>query len=288
MELKKRLDQIDSDVILESGYIEQYISSHHPLTPFHTVGNSEKPDKVAAKILEGRIAILCNGTPFVLTIPYVFIENFQLSEDYYLKPFLGTFERIIRYTAFLITLLLPALYIALETYHQEMLPPILLITMASAREGIPFPAFTETLIMITSFEILRESGLRMPRQVGQAVSIVGALVIGESAVSAGLIGAPMVIVTALTGITSFIVPSLINSIIFFRYLLIIASGTFGLYGITIILIIMLAYMCSLDSFGTPYLSPFAPVKWKDLKDALIVVPHKYGQLKSKLNQSNQK
>lgn len=270
-EVKNRLNRIDTDSILESGYIEQFIEDH-PLSPFSTIGNSERPDKVAAKLLEGRVAILCDGTPFVLTVPCLFTETFQASEDYYSRPYLSSLIRLLRILSFFITLTIPALYVALETFHQEMIPTVLLVTAAAAREGIPFPAFVETMIMIIIFELLRESGVRLPRQVGQAVSIVGALVIGEAAVRAGIISAPMVIIGALTGITSFIVPALLDSIVFFRFFLVFLSAAFGLYGIVVGLIIMLAHMCSLRSFGVPYLSPLAPTVWKDLKDSIIRAP----------------
>ncbi|CUH97270.1 Spore germination protein KA [Propionispora sp. 2/2-37] len=270
-EVKKRLRHIDTDAILESGYIEQYIEDN-PFSFFSTIGNSEKPDIVAAKLLEGRVAIFCDGTPFVLTVPLLFIETLQSAEDYYSRPYLATIVRWIRFFAFVITLTAPALYVALETFHQELLPTVLLITAAAAREGIPFPAFLEGMIIGVIFEILRESGIRMPQPVGQAVSIVGALVVGEAAVRAGIISAPMVIIAALTAITGFIVTPLMDAVVPFRFFLLGLAAMFGLYGITIGLILMLGHMCSLRSFGTPYLSPFAPTNKAGLKDALFRAP----------------
>jgi spore germination protein KA len=270
-EVKKRLNNIHIDAILESGYIEQLIEDN-PLSPFATVGNSEKPDKVAAKILEGRIAIFCNGTPFVLTVPYLFIEALQASEDYYSRPILSTIIRIIRVLAFLIALVLPAFYVAITTYHQEMIPTILIMSFAASREGIPFPIFLEMLISETIFMLVRESGLRMPRAIGAAVSIVGTLVIGQTAVEAGLIGAPMVIVTSLTAITSFIITPLYDSVIVFRIILIFLSGALGIYGIFLGLFCMLAHMCSLKCFETPYMSPLGPFSINGLKDSFIRSP----------------
>ncbi len=270
-EVKSRVNRINTDVILESGYIEQFIEDN-PLSFFSTVGNSEKPDKVAARILEGRVAIFCDGSPFALTVPYLFIETMQVSEDYYSKPFLASIVRMFRLLAYIITLLTPALYVALTTFHQEMIPTVLLITMASAREGIPFPSFIEAMLMGTIFELLRESGIRLPRQVGQAVSIVGALVIGDAAVKAGIISSPMVIIGAITAITSFIVTPLLDSILFFRFLFVILSAAFGLFGIMVGAFIMLAHMCSLRSFGIPFLAPLAPTIWTDLKDSFIRAP----------------
>lgn len=270
-EVRRRLDRIDIDAILESGYVEQLIEDN-PMSPFATIGNSERPDKVAAKLLEGRVAIICAGTPVVLTVPYLFTEALQVSEDYYSRPFLTSALRVLRVLALFITLTLSAFYVALTTYHQEMVPTILLISIASAREGTPFPIFMETLLSETIFQLLRESGLRMPRAVGQAVSIVGTLVIGEAAVNAGIIGAPMVIITSLSAISSFILPSIYDAVVIFKFILILLSGAFGLFGVTIGMIIILAHMCSLRSFGSPYMAPFAPTVWKGLRDTFIRSP----------------
>jgi spore germination protein KA len=205
-------------------------------------------------------------------VPYTFVEALQVPEDYYSRPFLSNLIRMMRLLAFFITLLLPAIYISLTTYHQEMVPTVLLITFAAAREGIPFPVFLETLISETIFQILRESGVRMPRAVGTAVSIVGTLVIGEAAVNAGIIGAPMVIITALSAITSFILPSIYDAVLIYKFSLIFLSGAFGLYGVAIGMFWMLAHMCSLRSYGTPYLAPISPTIWSDMKDTIIRVP----------------
>ncbi|MDT8717681.1 spore germination protein [Clostridium sp. 19966] len=270
-EVKRRLNKINTDSILESGYIEQFIDNN-PFSVFSTIGNSERPDKIAAKLLEGRAAIICDGTPFVLSVPYLFIESFQVNEDYYSRPYLVTLIRVARALAFIITLMLPAIYISLETFHQEMIPTVLILTAAAAREGTPFPTFVEVTITEILFLLLRESGIRMPRPIGQTVSFIGALIIGESAVQAGILSAPMVIIGALTAIGSFIIPSLYDSILFFRYLLIILSAMFGFHGIVLGLLFMLIHMCSLRSFGTPFLEPIAPTVSQGLKDSFIRFP----------------
>lgn len=270
-EVKKRLSRIKTDSILESGYIEQFIEDS-PLSFMPTVGNSEKPDMVAGKILEGRVAIFTDGAPFVLTVPYLFIEAFQITEDYYSRSFYTTLIRWIRFLSFLISIFAPALYVALTTFHQEMIPPALLISMAAAREGVPFPAFVEALMMIIIFEILREAGVRLPRPVGQAVSIVGALVIGDAAVSAGLIGAPMVIVISVTAISSFAVPSINDSMVIKRFYYLLLAAPLGLYGIMLGVTGMLSHMTTIRSFGVPYLSPFAPTNPSDFKDVFTRVP----------------
>ncbi|MGB9791734.1 MAG: spore germination protein [Thermacetogeniaceae bacterium] len=270
-EVKKRLKRIDTDAILESGYIEQFIEDN-PFSLFASIGNSEKPDKVAGKLLEGRVAILVDGTPFVLTAPMLLIECFQNTEDYYARPYFASFIRWIRFLSFALSVLSPALYIALVTFHQELIPTPLLITMAAAREGTPFPTVVEVILMIIIFEILREASVRMPRSLGQAVSIVGALVIGQAAVTAGLVGAPVVILVALTAITTFIVPPMADAGTFLRLFLIIMAGTFGLFGILIGLLETLIHLASLSSFGVPYLSPVTPISLTGLKDVFVRAP----------------
>lgn len=270
-EIKRRLKRIDTDAILESGYIEQFIEDA-PFSIFATVANSEKPDIVASKLLEGRAAILVDGTPFVLTVPMLFIESFQAAEDYYSRPYFTSLIRMLRFIAFAISILAPATYVALTTFHQELVPTPLLLTMAAAREGTPFPAAMEAGVMMVVFEILREAGVRLPRNVGQAISIVGALVIGEAAVSAGLIGAPMVIVVAITAVASFVVPAQTDSVSILRIILLILAGFLGGIGILAGLIGVYIHLASLRSFGAPYLSPIAPLTFRDLKDVFIRAP----------------
>lgn len=270
-EVKRRLSRIDTDSILESGYIEEYIEDN-PLSFLPTVGNSEKPDMVAAKMLEGRVAILTDGTPFVLTVPYLFVEAFQSSEDYYSRPYYASFLRTLRYIAFFISEFAPAAYIALTTFHQEMLPPALLINMAASKEGTPFPAFIEAVIMNIIYEILKEAGVRLPRPVGQAVSIVGALVVGEAAVSAGLVGAPMVIVISITAVSAFVVSSINDTTTIMRFFYMILAGSLGIFGIMIGAVGFLTRLASMRSFGVPYLSPIAPLSTQDMKDVFIRAP----------------
>ncbi len=270
-EVRNRLKRIDTDMILESGYIEQFIEDH-PYSIFPTVGNSEKPDKVSGKILEGRIAIFCDGTPFVLTVPHLFIESIQVPEDYYSRPYLASLMRLFRILALFLTISTPAIFVSVATYHHEMVPSLLLTTMAAAEEKVPFPAFLEALLMIILFELLREAGVRMPRPVGSAISIVGALVIGEAAVQAGLVSAPMVIVVALTAITGFIVTSLNDAVILARFFLLFLSGALGFYGLLMGTFVLIGHVCSLRSFGTPYLTPMGPIFFSEWKDAIIRMP----------------
>lgn len=270
-EIKRRLERINTDSILESGYIQEFIEDA-PFSPFQTMGYSERPDVVAARLLEGRTAILVDGTPFVLTVPMVFIESFQAADDYYFRSYYSSLIRILRFLAFIITILAPGVYVALSAYHRELLPTPLIITMAAARQGLPFPVLVEAIIMGIIFEILREAGIRLPRPIGQAVSIVGALVIGESAVSAGIIGAPMVIVVAITAISSFVVPLQNDSSTLFRFLFTMLAGLIGLYGLLMGLLFLIIHLCCLRSFGTPYLAPIAPLTPSDLKDTIVRLP----------------
>lgn len=289
-EVHYRLDKIDVDAILESGYIEELIEDNK-YSPFPTVFNSERPDSVAAALLEGRIAIIVDGTPFVLVIPALFTHFFQASEDYYNHFDISSFIRLLRYFAFFLVLLTPSAYIAVTTFHQEMLPTRMLISLAAQREGVPLPAIIEALMMEITFELLREAGVRMPRAVGSAISIVGALVIGQAAVEAGIVSASMVIVVSLTAISSFVSPSFNMSITarLLRFPFMILAATFGLFGILLGLIVMVLHLNSVNSFGIPYLTPTAPFVFQDQKDNLIRLPKQFLWTRPKLlNRNNTK
>ncbi len=275
-EIKKRLNNIHTDSILESGYIEQFIEDSN-FSLFPTLYNTERPDIVAGNLLEGRVAILVDGTPFVLIAPVSFFMYFQSVEDYYQRFIVSSMIRILRYIALLISLFGPSVYIASITFHQEMIPTQLLISLAAQREGVPFPALIEALIMEFTFEILREAGVRMPRAIGQAVSIVGALVLGQAAVQAGIVSPAMVIVVSITGISSFTTPafSMALSVRAIRFLIMLSAAVMGFYGIAILSIILIAQMCGLRSFGIPYMTPLAPFILEDQKDTLIRFPMKF-------------
>ncbi len=270
-EVTQKISKINIDAILESGYIEQFIETSN-FSIFSTVGNTEKPDVATGKILEGRIAVVIDGTPFVLTVPQVFAENFQTSEDYYGRTIYASFIRILHYAAFALTILAPSLYVAMTTFHQEMIPTTLLFTMIKAREGIPYPAIFEAFILLIIFEILREAGLRLPRPIGPTVSIVGALVMGDAAVSAGIVGAPMLIVIAITAVSGFVVPQLADASAVLRVLLLIMTGIFGGYGLVLGIILLFIHLGSLKSFGVDYMSPIAPMNIESLKDLFIRAP----------------
>ncbi|MCC2931296.1 MULTISPECIES: spore germination protein GerKA [Bacillus] len=272
-EVKQRLKKIDIDSILESGYIEQLIEDE-TFTTFPTMYHTERPDVVAGNLLEGRFAIVVDGTPFVLIAPALFIQFFQSVEDYYSRFDIATSIRILRIFIFFISLVAPAVYVAATTFHQEMIPTQLLVVIAAQREIVPFPAVVEAITMEVAFEILREAGVRLPRVVGSAVSIVGALVIGQAAVQAGIVSPAMVIIVAITAIASFATPAFAMAISarLIRFIFIIASAVMGFYGLVLGIIMMFVHLCSLRSFGVPYMSPLAPFSSQGVKDTLFRVP----------------
>lgn len=272
-EVKKRLQTIDIDGVLDVGYLEELIEDHR-FSLFPQVEHTERPDRVVGHLLEGRVAVLVDGSPWAMVVPATFPQFWNSPEDYYMRYIPSTLTRILRQIAFFATLLLPSLYVATITYHQEMIPTPLLLTIAAAREGIPFPTFLEAFLMEVTFEILREAGLRMPRAIGPAISIVGALVIGDAAVSAGLVSTPMVVVVAFTGICSFSIPvySAGVSLRMVRFLMLIAAAFLGYFGLMIGIIFLLIHLASISSFGVPYLAPLAPMRWEDLGDILVRRP----------------
>ncbi|MDS1029811.1 spore germination protein [Bacillota bacterium LX-D] len=272
-EVKNRLKRIEIDGVLESGYIEELIEDN-PFSPFPQMEHSERPDKVSAAILEGRVAILVDTTPFVLMVPTVFFQFLQSADDYYERYLIGSLTRVVRIVAYFISVVLPALYIALTSFHQEMIPTPLALSLAASREGVPFPSIGEALIMEAIFEILREASLRLPQQTGQAVSIVGGLVIGQAAVQAGIVSQVMVIIVALTGISSFAIPAFnaAASGRLLRFPLMLLASILGLAGILLGLSIILIHLSSLRSFGVSYLDPFVSSNSNTLNDTVVRNP----------------
>ncbi|MED1795153.1 spore germination protein [Brevibacillus nitrificans] len=272
-EVRKRIQAIHTNAVFDSGMIEEFITDK-TMTPFPLVFNTERPDTTAANLISGKAIIIVDGSPFVLTIPATLNDFFQISEDYYQPFMMATFIRFIRYIAFLIALVMPAAYVAIITYHHELLPTPLMISIMAQRESIPFPAVVEVLIMEFTFEILREAGIRMPRAVGMTVSVVGGLVIGQAAVEAGIISSIMVIIVALTAIASFVSPvySFSMAARLLRFGLVILAASLGLYGVMLGLFFMVGHLNSLRSFGIPYLSPMAPFILEDQKDVVLRFP----------------
>lgn len=272
-EVKERLAVIDIDGILDSGYIEQFIEDH-PYSPFPQVLTTEKSDKAVANLLEGRVVILVDGSPFALILPTVFSQFYQTTEDYSSRFLQGSFVRLARVVALIFSLIFPALYVAIISYNPELIPTEFAVAVAGGRAGVPFPSFIEVFIMEVSMEVLREATIRLPQQVGGALSIVGVLVIGEAAVSAGFASPITVVVIALTTIGSFATPAYnaAFALRMLRFPLIILAGMFGLYGVMIGLILIVNHLISLKSFGIPYLSPAVPGNFQGMKDLLIRSP----------------
>ncbi|WP_232796665.1 spore germination protein [Kyrpidia spormannii] len=272
-ECRERLQRIDVDSILDSEYIEELIDDA-PVSPFPTIEYTERPDRLAAEALQGRVGIIVDGSPNALLVPAIFVNFLQSPEDYFERYTMAAAVRLLRHLFFWMALLLPATYVALLSYHQEMIPTTLLMTLMSTHEQIPFPSVVEALIMEITFEALREAGLRLPKAVGQSVSIVGALVIGEATVNAGIVTPAMVIIVALTGIASFTIPSynIAITLRILRFPVLILAGVLGLYGIIIAVLLLWTHLVSLRSFGVPYLSPIAPFMWPDIKDVFTRPP----------------
>lgn len=276
LQLITELGNIEIDGVLGSSYVEEFLD-HSRFSPFPQVQYTERPDVVSAALLEGRVAIIVDGTPMVLLAPVTLWMLLQSAEDYYQRYIAGTWIRWIRYLFVFISLLLPSVYVAITTFHPEMIPPKLLMTIAASREIVPFPALIEAFIMEISFEALREAAVRIPKSIGQAVSIIGALIIGTAAVQAGIVSAAMVIIVSFTGIASFIIPhfDLGLSIRLLRFPIMIFAGLFGLFGIICGLLLIYIHLINLRSFGMPYLAPMTPLIIGDLKDTYVRAPWWY-------------
>lgn len=272
-EVQDRLSAIEIDSVLDAGYIEQYIEDHH-MSPFPQVQYTERPDKTVAAMLEGKIAIMVDGSPFALIVPAVFSQFYQTTEDYTERFFMASLIRMVRLLSILFALVFPSLYVAIISFNPELIPTDFAVAVAGGRAGVPFPSIIEVLIMELAMEVLREATLRLPQQVGGALSIVGVLVIGQAAVEAGFVSPITVVVIAITTIGSFATPAY-NAAIAFRMLrfpLIILAGIFGLYGVMVGLILIVNHLLSLKSFGVPYMSPIVPGDFEGMKDSLIRGP----------------
>lgn len=254
-QIRQRLKTYDLDTALGAGYLTGFLERGGV---FSGVGVTERPDVVCGKIEEGRVAILMEGTPTAILVPFLFVENFQTLDDYLTRPFYGTFIRWLKYVAFFLSVLLPGLYVAIATHHPEMLPEALLLKIAESEAQTPFPVMAETLILYFLYEVLREAGLRAPRSLSATVSIVGGLVVGDTAVSAGLVSAPSLMVVALTAIAGYAVPRLYEPLALLRLAFLLAGNFLGVWGVTAGLVLLVMDLCGTDSFGVPLLSPASP------------------------------
>lgn len=263
----KKIGEIDIDGVLDSFYVSAYLEDRKN-SMFRQVGNSEKPDVIASKLLEGRVAILVDGSPMVLTVPYIFMEDLQSGDDYYSNHSRATFVRWIRMLSIFVTLLAPSLYIAVVLHHNKAIPLKFLISIVNTTKGLPLTPFAEILFVLLLFEILYEASVRMPKYLGLALSIVGALILGDTAVKAGLISPPAVMIVAVSGLTIYCVPEQAPQLYLLRMLFTLAGGFLGFYGITALMIFLVLYLCDFDSYKSAYLAPLAPFVESDLKDTL--------------------
>jgi hypothetical protein len=272
-EMRTRLERIDVDSILGAGYIEELIQDN-PRSPLGALNYTERPDKLVGNLLEGRIGIVMDNSPFVLIVPTIFWHWFQAPGDYYHNYMISSVYRWLRMLALLLALVGPSMYTMLSSFHHEMVPTPLALSMAAGREGTPLPTLIEVLAMTITFEIIHEAGLRLPRAVGQTVSIVGALVIGEAAVSAGLTAPATVIVVGGAGLAAFALPIYSSSLIvrLVRVPLLILSGTFGVFGFVVGTSFLALHAASLRNLGQPFLSPLGPLHPGQLKDTLARAP----------------
>ncbi|MCM2532687.1 spore germination protein [Neobacillus pocheonensis] len=285
-EVKERIKKINVDDVPESGYVEQLIEDNY-LSPFPQVQNTERPDRVISALMEGRVGILLDGTPFALIVPVTFSMMLQSPEDYYERWIPGTFIRLLRYLAATLALFTPALYIAFISFHPGLIPTKLAISIIGTRTNVPFPALIEALFMEISIEILREAGLRLPKPIGPAMGIVGGLIIGEAAVQAGIVSPILVIVVALTAISSFSIPQYSAGITLriLRFVAMLFAAILGLYGVILFFLFMASHLVKLKSFGVPYMSPAVPYRLSEWKDLMVRMPLKMMKRRPRMMQT---
>lgn len=267
-EIKQKLEKIDIDFIPDSSYLSHFLAAK-PRSLLKQVGTTEKPDIFCAKMAEGRVGILVDGSPIALTVPYLLIEDFQSSEDYFVPSYRATFTRLLRAFALFIAIYLPAFYIAAQLFKLQFFPIKLLLTIAGSIQNIPFSPSLEMLLVLLVLEILNEASIRMPKYVGMALSVVGALVLGETAVNAGFVSTPAIIIIAFSGIGLYAVPNLIEITSVVRLAMLLVAGSVGTYGIILLTGFILFYLAVTDNYGVPVLSPYSPLVGRDLRDSLI-------------------
>lgn len=269
----KRLEEINNDIIIDGGFITEELSK---TTFFPQMNQTERPDLASFALLEGKVCLIIDNSPTVIIIPTFFIDFFHTPDDYYQKNINTTFIRILRFFAFFIAIFLPGYYISITTYNPTSIPTVLLLNLIEQHTNVPFPAFFEILIMILAFEILRESDIRIPNKVGSSVSILGGLILGDAAVSAGIISPIMIIVVAISSISALVFSynSIVNLIRYYRYFVLFLSILFGIYGIFIGFAMLVINLSSISSFGYPYTYPFVPFVKQDINDSIIKVDSK--------------
>ena len=268
--IKNQVKNLDLRFILDTNYIEDTLKSQKSF--FDTVGYTEKPDEVCAKLLEGRVGVIVDGTPFVITVPYFFLENFQMPDDYYLNKYYSNFNRMLRWAAFFIATLVPALYVAVITYHYSMIPSLFMFRLAVSRAGVPFPTFVEVLLMMLAFQFIKEAGLRLPQPIGGAMSRVSALILGDAAVSAGIASRITIIIVALSTLSYFLIPKLYGALSFWAIILVCFAASFGIPGFLSGFILLIIQLSELDSVGYQFLFPIGSIGEFRFKDVVLRGP----------------
>ncbi|NGP45061.1 spore germination protein [Bacillaceae bacterium SIJ1] len=282
-EAQARLDKIDIDDVSDAGMLEQFVEDDWR-SPFPQIQNTERPDRVIAGLLDGRVAYLLDGSPYALIVPSTFHDFLKTPDDYFSRWLPGSLLRVLRYVAVLFTLFLPALYISLVSFHTGLLPTGLAISIAISREEVPFPAFVEALIMEVTIELLREAGLRLPRPIGQTIGLVGGVIIGQAAVEAKIVSPIMIIIVAITAIASFTVPKYEIGVSFriLRFIAMIAASVLGIYGVFLFIVCMVIHLMKLNSFGVHYYTPVVPMTKSEWKDLLIRLPIQFQKNRSRI------
>ena len=267
-QIEERLQSVDLDCVPDSSYITEILAERKH-SVFRSVGTTERPDVFAAKLSEGRVGVLVDGSPIALTLPFLQVEDFQSNEDYYVSPAMATIFRTLRIVSVIVALLLPAFYLSSQLFKIQLLPLGLTLTIVESTSRLPLSPSMETFVVLFVLEVLKEASIRMPKYVGMSLSVVGALVLGEAAVSAGLLSTPTIIVVAFSGICLYTVPNFVETGSILRWAFLIVAGSIGPFGIVLLAAFVLYYLITADHFGTPPLAPFSPMLPRDLKDGAV-------------------
>lgn len=267
-EIEKKIGSIDIDGIPDSSYVAKFLAER-PYSLFKAAGTTEKPDVLAAKMLEGRVAVIVDGSPIALTLPYLLVEDFQGAQDYFVSPYRASVSRLLRFIGVFVSIFLPAFYVAAQLFKLQILPLSFLLTIAGSIQGIPLSPSLELFFLLLVLEILVEASVRMPKYVALALSVIGALVLGDTAVKAGLVSSSAIIIMALSGISAYTVPDLVGTMSILRIAFVVVAGSIGTYGVLLMTALVLYYMTTADAYGAPMLAPFSPLVRRDLKDSLL-------------------
>ena len=267
--IRQKIQEIDIDGIPDSSYVSKLLNERKT-SLFKQVGSTERPDVLIERMLEGRAGIIVDGSPFALTLPYLLIEDFQAAEDYYISQYRANLVRALRVIAMIFSILLPSVFVAAQLFHLQIIPLNFLLTIVNGIKEIPFSPSLEMFFVLLIFELLNETSVRMPKYVGMALAVVGALVLGETAVNAGIVSTPAILIMALSGISIYAIPELVETTSVLRFIYLIVAGSLGGYGLILITAFLIIYLCSADNYGAPYLAPYSPVLLNDFQDGLYM------------------